>query len=699
MTGFRPAASPLGRMRDRIAGGDPDRTVDEALRALPPLWAVTPGRDGWDDVAALLRGLPAPRRRDLVRTLADRFARPGDGPEDRCGHLALSALLSDGLDEDPLAAERAKLLDDLGRGRVDWYQDRFDALVRAELAAGRPLAPPVVAVVRRAALETYRPDDLVDLAGRLTDPVLNVGEAWSDQALRDATGADWQALLRHALTATASRPTAAWDERARALVAALGTERVRGTVLSWLALVGRPRTLPMEGRDPEPATGGAYDPCNATALRGLAWLLSLLPPHPGTVRALGALVETSLRKLPGIGPRSPKVANAGVVALARVDGEAALAELARLAARVTSGATAKLLDTALRSRAAARGLGREEIEELAVPAHGLTGAGRAEHRLGDTTAVLEIRGSRAALTWRTASGKTVKGAPAAVRQYHAGELKELRAAVKDIDRTLSAQSERLDRQFLARRTWAYAAWRERLLDHPLLGTLARRLLWTVDGTTVGHADGALRTLAGEPVAPGAEVGLWHPVDHEPGEIAAWRDRLERHGITQPFKQVHREVYRLTDAERAARTYSDRFAGRVLRQHRFHSLAALRGWRNQLRLAVDDEVPPATRELPAWGLRAEFRITSDVDGDAGPDITGPGTFTRVRTGQVRFYPIDAPRASAHSHGDEYRVLPRAGAVPDEPLPLEDVPPLVLSEVLRDVDLFVRVADADDAPAAP
>ncbi|WP_333770297.1 DUF4132 domain-containing protein [Streptomyces sp. IBSBF 2435] len=43
------------------------------------------------------------------------------------------------------------------------------------------------------------------------------------------------------------------------------------------------------------------------------------------------------------------------------------------------------------------------------------------------------------------------------------------------------QTERFDRQFLARRQWAYAAWRERRLDHPPVGTLARRLLWTVDG--------------------------------------------------------------------------------------------------------------------------------------------------------------------------------------------------------------------------
>ncbi|MEY9993754.1 hypothetical protein ABIE67_005786 [Streptomyces sp. V4I8] len=321
--------------------------------------------------------------------------------------------------------------------------------------------------------------------------------------------------------------------------------------------------------------------------------------------------------------------------------------------------------------------------------------GQAEHRFGEVTALLEVRGPKAVLSWRNASGKTVKSVPAAVRRDHADELKELKAAVKDIDKMLSAQSERLDRQFLARRRWPYAAWRERYLDHPLVGTLARRLLWTVDGTTVGYADGELRTPADTPVTGGTHVELWHPAGHEPAEIVAWRDWLERHGITQPFKQAHREVYLLTDAERATGTYSNRFAAHFLRQHQFHSLAAIRGWRNKLRLAVDDEAPPAVRELPQWGLRAEYWIAGD-DGEHYEDITDSGSFLRLRTDQVRFYPVDAPQNSAHCCGGEYRMWLRDGADPVEPLPLTDIPPLVLSEVLRDVDLFVGVASVGNDP---
>jgi len=685
-------------IRQRAADGDLEELAVDLLKA-----AVTNNGNWtglWDGVLARLLELPSDARSRIADGLVTQYHSERAGPNARTNALILLGIVSRDLPpHDRLAAERLTLLDRISRQHSFWYGARYETLIEAELAAGRPIAPAVVATVRRSVLHAYQNEDLPKTAKKLTEPALNVGEVWAEQALRDTDNTDtapaWQELLAHMATATAAKPSAKWDKQATALAGTLGPERVREAVIRWLALAGRPRTFALERGQYEPDVNSAYDPYNANALRGLAWLLSLLPPHPDTARALGALVETSLKKVAGLGPRNPKVANAGVNALARIGSEAALAELARLATRLTFKGTLKLLDAALDARAQALGLGREEIEELAVPAYGLTDIGRAEQLLGESVAVLEVQGPRAVLSWRTAAGKAVKSVPAAVRRDHPDELKELKAAVKDIDKMLSAQSERLDRQFLADRTWTYATWRERYLDHPLIGTLARRLLWTVDGTTAGYADGALRTLTDEPLTEGTEVRLWHPVDHEPAEIVAWRDWLERHGITQPFKQAHREVYLLTDAERTTSTYSNRFAAHVLRQHQFHSLAAARGWRNKLRLAVDDEAPPATRDLPRWGLRAEYWIEGDGGADYA-DITDSGTFLRLRTDQVRFYPIDAPENSAHCAGGAYSMWLRDGADPVEPLPLTEIPPLALSEVLRDIDLFVGVASIGNDP---
>ncbi|WP_211291247.1 DUF4132 domain-containing protein [Kineococcus xinjiangensis] len=521
---------------------------------------------------------------------------------------------------------------------------------------------------------------------------LSPGEAWTDEVIADLPrlGRDWWDLLVHASTATAAKPSQKWDRGAAALVAVVGAERFRATLLRWLAPAGG-------GWAPGDDGGRPVEPHNVTVLRGLLWMLSGLPADPSTAtaRAVGAVVGASLRKVPGVGPRSAKVAGAGVFALDRMEGDAPLAELARLALRTTHGPVARQLEAAVQRRADALGLTREEVEELAVPACGLTAVGRREQVLGSATAEFTVSGTKVALTWRDAAGRAVRSVPAAVRREHAEELAELRADAKHAAAVLTAQAERLDRQFLARRTWAFAAWRERYLDHPLVGTLGRRLIWVVAGTPCAWADGALRTVGDEVVEPAADarVELWHPIGREVAEVAAWRERLLRHEVVQPFKQAHREVYLLTDAERATGTYSNRFAAHVLRQHQFHALAGARGWRDQLRIVAGLEVPPPVRELPGWGLRAEFWVDG-VGEHRGTDTADSGAFLRLATDRVRFLPCGAPRGGEAPGGDG-----RAdeGARPFGPVPLEDVPPLVLSEVMRDVDLFVGVASIGNDPA--
>ncbi|MFD4560722.1 DUF4132 domain-containing protein [Streptomyces sp. NPDC058469] len=696
----------VARLLRAVGDEDIDAVLDVALEAN----TASGGSDSpvvvFSEVLDALRDLPPDMRRRIALACPVRYDGLTSDASSRHALLMLVAKVSFGLPDDLLVGERRTALEAAGGFQFHRQARGAEVLAQAELVAGRELTPPVVAAFRRAAAAGRAAPWKTVLIERLTEPVLNVGEPWAERALAELPelGEGWHRLLEHAVTATTSKPNARWEKTGRALIDALdaggddSARAVRERILSWLALVGRPRTIPLVP-DLDTDANSVSDEYNITVVRGLVWLLSFLPPHPDTARALGSLAETSLRKAAGSGPRSPKTANACVVALSRSDGEAALAELARLATRVTHRGTLKVLDTALETRALALGLGREEIEELAVPAYGLTEVGATVVRLGEATAELRVHRGRTALSWVSAAGKAVKSVPAAVRREHPEELKELTAAVKDIDKMLTAQTERLDRQFLARRGWPYAVWRERYLDHPLVGTLARRLLWTVDGRPCGFADGALRTVADAElatVADDARVELWHPVGRDIAEVMAWRDWLERHGITQPFKQAHREVYLLTDAERSTGVYSNRFAAHVLRQHQFQALAAVRGWAGRLRRAVDTADPPVTRELPHWGLRAEFWVTCDGT-EWGEGTTESGDYLWLHTDQVRFYPVDAPRNLAPTFGGAgYAMEPTGDQQPVEPVPLAEVPELVLSEVLRDVDLFVGVTSVGNDP---
>ena len=134
------------------------------------------------------------------------------------------------------------------------------------------------------------------------------------------------------------------------------------------------------------------------------------------------------------------------------------------------------------------------------------------------------------------------------------------------------------------RTWTLADWRQRYLDHPLLSLLARRLIWTFangDGQALGAwRDGAIVGVADRPLAgltDTTRVRLWHPLGWPSPVVADWQAWVERHGVTQPFKQAHREIYVVTDAEVATATYSNRFAGHIIRQHQFKALCHQREW--------------------------------------------------------------------------------------------------------------------------
>jgi hypothetical protein len=192
--------------------------------------------------------------------------------------------------------------------------------------------------------------------------------------------------------------------------------------------------------------------------------------------------------------------------------------------------------------------------------------------------------------------------------------------------------------------------------------------------------------------PDATVGLWHPVTRSAEEVRAWREWLERHGIQQPFKQAHREVYRMTEDEEATSIYSNRFAGHVLRQHQFHAIMTQRGWRDRLRMDRDDAFAPATRELPEWALRAEFWVVPADDGET----LESGAYQRVVTDQVRFYPNIAPENLADPETCRYEQWVGDVEDPVAPVPLDRIPPLVFSEILRDVDLAVRISSVGSDP---
>ncbi|MBY8840408.1 DUF4132 domain-containing protein [Streptomyces sp. SP2-10] len=293
---------------------------------------------------------------------------------------------------------------------------------------------------------------------------------------------------------------------------------------------------------------------------------------------------------------------------------------------------------------------------------------------GDYMAVVTVA-ETATLTWEK-DGRPLRGVPAPVRRDHAALVKELRDLVKRVNAQLVTLARALEGGYTVDAAHPYGWWRSELAGHPLARSLVRRLIWEVE-----VAPGQWRAVLPEtdehlPDAPDdALVRLWHPLRSRPDDVRAWRDLLTERRIRQPFKQAFREIYLLTPAEQETRVYSNRFAAHLVHYRRMFALFRARGWKSALLGPWDaGDADDAERTLAAGEWRVRFFHT-------WADRAGEDEL--ASTDQVRFdRRVDGAWREA---------------------PLTDVPALVFSEAMRDVDLFVGVtsiaADPDWTDGGP
>lgn len=542
-----------------------------------------------------------------------------------------------------------------------------------------------------------------------TDPSLPIasGEAWADIALEkigqqtQAVQRQWSEFIAHCRTASAGKPSRKWLLKAQNHIAILGELSISEFVLHVFPAVAQSRTAALDTFnehktvDPNLRIG----PGNSDILKGLAWCCPSFSSSE-IADALADLAASSYKKIPGLGPRATKIGNSCVWALGEIEGDTALTALAMLKVRVQFLPAQKGIAKALQSTAERAGLSTDELEEIGVPAFGMEDVGIRREVLGDyqcKLVILPVTGAQ--LQWQSLDGKSLKSIPKAVRENHGDELRDLKRVSNDVNKMLVAQKQRLDSLYVQNRDWLFNDWRCHYLDHPLIGTLARRLIWHIkDGVTeqlICWHDGALQAIcdSNPKFSDSAKVRLWHPMQSEPQTILAARDWLMMRKVIQPFKQAHREVYVLTDVERQSSVYSNRYAGHILKQHQFNALCGERGWYYRLRMMVDDSFPPAVKYLPTISLRAEYWVHG-AGNNFDTDVLDSGAFRYINTDQLRFYPLNAQQHSAHSDGSPYQV--DHGETASDPILLKDIPPLILSEVLRDIDLFTAVASVGNDP---
>jgi Domain of unknown function (DUF4132) len=516
-------------------------------------------------------------------------------------------------------------------------------------------SPDWTKLARRARkLTSVAEDGQLDLSLLLGD------DPWSDQVrpLVSERLPSEGAFLELLASATQSRPSRKWLDTARPLLTASADGLLR--LLLEKAEEVPPRRLGsmvLDGR--EYVNYLWLSDMSATVVRGALWAASLLDDAEWVVPICERLIACTRRN------EQLKVSNACFYCLGERADDDAVALLGRLVTQIKDRRFLKPAQAALERAAEKRGITPEQLRERLIPTFGLDINGRAARDVGPADVRIELTPpSNVKLRYQLGDAKTAT-APEALKNDHAAELVALKGEVADVRKELAAQRLRLEELLASDRAWEYEEWRQFYLEHPLVQLFARRLIWTFDGeAAIPVEHDSLVGLNGSIDQPGrGTVRLWHPLEASTSEIVGWRTLLRERELRQPFKQAHREIYLLAPAERETRVYSNRFAAHIVRYPQVYALAKQRGWAIRALGPYDNDGGEQWRDFPSHGLRARYWMEMVDDAYAGGAIADLAS-----TDQVRFTHI----------GEQ------------EPLALDEIPPRVFSETMRDVDLFVGVA---------
>ncbi len=490
-------------------------------------------------------------------------------------------------------------------------------------------------------------------------------------------------MFYHTQKATAGKPPKKYLDKSRKIIEIIGAAAYKKHVQEWLEHIISMKTTQGAARQYSDYPGYIYykllEQKNAILAKGLVW--SLVQFHDSkTLNILAQLTERAYKKVPGVGPAAGALGNACIYVLAHSKGLEGIGHLSRLRSVIRQNKAKKLIEKYLNAAAERLNIQPAEIEELSIPDFGLV-EGSKILEFDDYALEFEVLGiGKAREQWIKPDGSLQKTVPAFVKKNkkHHSKFKKAKEEFKNIKKQLTAQRNRIDRSYVVNREIPYGNFEKYYIQHGLVGFLAKKLIWIFTNgkkeVEVLRQNDIWQNVKGKEVKPTAEtkVRLWHPVHAGVEGVIAWRDRLEVLQIRQPMKQAYREVYILTDAEVNTRTYSNRMAAHLLKQHQFSALANLRGWKYSLLGAYDDgrDCEIAILPLKRYGLTAEYWINELY---AEGEYSDSGILNYVSTDQVKFL------------NENQRTID-----------LVEVPKIVFSEVMRDVDLFVGVASVGNDP---
>ncbi|MEJ2592351.1 MAG: DUF4132 domain-containing protein [Candidatus Thiodiazotropha sp.] len=310
------------------------------------------------------------------------------------------------------------------------------------------------------------------------------------------------------------------------------------------------------------------------------------------------------------------------------------------------------------------GWSQEQLADRTMPTAGFDENGELQLDYGSRQFTISLDDKLKPLL-KNADGKVIKSLPTARQADDAALVKEAKsrfsACKKELKQVTELTTSRLYEAMCAGRTWTLADWNEYLFAHPIANRLTQRLIWRLENGGEARLfrpteDGALIDCEDEELRLGdsGDIRLAHRTLMPQADADAWRAHLKDYGVAPLFEQISRPLPgSATDLEkRSLNDYEGYLSDSFTLRGVFTKLGYQRGEAEDGGFFYYYH-----KAFGSLGLRAVIQFS----GNCLPEENIPAALTS----------LSFTRLNSRGWIDE-----------DDMVPLKQVPPILLSEVLAD-----------------
>ena len=212
-----------------------------------------------------------------------------------------------------------------------------------------------------------------------------------------------------------------------------------------------------------------------------------------------------------------------------------------------------------------RGTDAETLRDTVIADFGFDMSGKKTYNLGNGTVAVALTPEMGLVIYDDNSKKYVKSLPkkGAFPEKYDSAKNDLAELKKNIKNVVKARRDILFTAYLNGSTIEANRWKSSYMGNPVLGELAKKIVWKQGDTCFILRDGRTIDCAGNEFAiPDEPIQVAHPIEMKKEEIDLWQHYFVTNSIKQPFVQIWEQVYDPLTIK------PDRYQGRMIPYYRF-----------------------------------------------------------------------------------------------------------------------------------